>query len=438
MPWLRPFCNPPISTRQLADTLAMGGFEVEDVRPVAPPFTQVAAGGIRLLILLLMATLAISTAAYAVPVTAALPPIRDEQPAQPLNAPYGLWQGVIGKQNVMVLLAPAEQGCESRYYYRKYLFDIPLFESQGMVWGERQGRDDDGITATWTFTALSPDGRTLTGAWASQDGQRHLPIRLDLLALTPATKGDDGKPQYDCNFHDKDFDAPRIARARQEQVIDSADTIFQGADDPHSYRKVSVLRGHIQSLALPDTGNNRRLQRALENWKSASVLEFYDCALSWHGLIGGSGDPYFDSELAPWFWNARMLVLRDSYSLECGKAHPSGGVSGYQVWDLTADRLVDVQKWIKNSDPPGHMPLRDLLDSLYCHEIGEDSCADDTFGDYVSYTIYPVDTGMVFSLSLSYAQGWADFEIPWAQMEPFLTPAGKKGIRTLIGRPVQP
>ncbi|MBC7956999.1 MAG: phenylalanine--tRNA ligase subunit beta [Cytophagales bacterium] len=39
--WLREFCNPPISTEQLAETLTMAGMEVEELRPVAPPFSQV-------------------------------------------------------------------------------------------------------------------------------------------------------------------------------------------------------------------------------------------------------------------------------------------------------------------------------------------------------------------------------------------------------------
>jgi phenylalanyl-tRNA synthetase beta chain len=45
--WLRAFCNPPISTQQLADTLTMAGLEVEDIRPVAPPFTGVVVGEIK-------------------------------------------------------------------------------------------------------------------------------------------------------------------------------------------------------------------------------------------------------------------------------------------------------------------------------------------------------------------------------------------------------
>ncbi|MDR2991448.1 MAG: phenylalanine--tRNA ligase subunit beta [Burkholderiaceae bacterium] len=45
--WLRAFCNPPISTRQLADTLTMAGLEVEDAHPVAPPFSGVVVGEIK-------------------------------------------------------------------------------------------------------------------------------------------------------------------------------------------------------------------------------------------------------------------------------------------------------------------------------------------------------------------------------------------------------
>ncbi|RID99417.1 phenylalanine--tRNA ligase subunit beta [Simplicispira hankyongi] len=45
--WLRQFCNPPLSTQELADTLTMAGMEVEELRPVAPPFTGVVVGEIR-------------------------------------------------------------------------------------------------------------------------------------------------------------------------------------------------------------------------------------------------------------------------------------------------------------------------------------------------------------------------------------------------------
>jgi len=45
--WLREFCNPPLSTQQLADTLTMAGLEVEELQPVAPPFDKVVVGEIK-------------------------------------------------------------------------------------------------------------------------------------------------------------------------------------------------------------------------------------------------------------------------------------------------------------------------------------------------------------------------------------------------------
>jgi phenylalanyl-tRNA synthetase beta chain len=39
--WLREFCNPPIGTQELAELLTMAGMEVEELRPVAPPFAGV-------------------------------------------------------------------------------------------------------------------------------------------------------------------------------------------------------------------------------------------------------------------------------------------------------------------------------------------------------------------------------------------------------------
>ena len=45
--WLREFCNPPLTTQQLADTLTMAGLEVEELKPVAPPFTKLVVGEIK-------------------------------------------------------------------------------------------------------------------------------------------------------------------------------------------------------------------------------------------------------------------------------------------------------------------------------------------------------------------------------------------------------
>jgi phenylalanyl-tRNA synthetase beta chain len=42
--WLREFCDPSLSSAELAELLTMSGMEVEEMRPVAPPFTHVVVG----------------------------------------------------------------------------------------------------------------------------------------------------------------------------------------------------------------------------------------------------------------------------------------------------------------------------------------------------------------------------------------------------------
>ena len=42
--WLRTFVNPPISSGALSHLLTMSGLEVEEVEPVAPPFSHVVVG----------------------------------------------------------------------------------------------------------------------------------------------------------------------------------------------------------------------------------------------------------------------------------------------------------------------------------------------------------------------------------------------------------
>lgn len=42
--WLRTFVNPPLATRELAEAISMSGLDVEQVEPVAPPFTGVVVG----------------------------------------------------------------------------------------------------------------------------------------------------------------------------------------------------------------------------------------------------------------------------------------------------------------------------------------------------------------------------------------------------------
>lgn len=360
-------------------------------------------------------------------------------PALQRVAPYGLWQGTLGTQNVMVQLGP-KLLCDARYYYRKHLLSIALVEKdrhQGKLWKEFEGYDNE---ASWTFSELSQDRRNLTGEWVSKDGKRRFPIRLSLLALTPATVGEDGKPRYECHVHNKAFDAPRIAQAMRERKVAIGATIFQGVDGPYSYHSVAVLGNHIQGLSLINENRTPRLQKVLTNWENDGITGFYDCAFGFSNRSEPI-EPDFFMSLAPQFWNARLLVLAETYSNYCGGAHPNGGVSNYIAWDLLEDRPIEAWKWIQGSDGAGHVISKRLRKTLKDHygrrnETGEESCADALEGQEYFFA-YPRATGMVFLPSLPHViQACADeIEVPWTKMQPYLTPTGKKAVKELIEVP---
>lgn len=358
-------------------------------------------------------------------------------PVLPRVARYGLWQGTIGTQEVMVLLVP--ELCGARYYYKKHLFGIPLEEKerrQGTRWTEAPYSEHPSV---WTFSTSSEDGQSLGGEWSSEDGKRRAPIRLKLVGVLPSKPGDNGRPDYDCYAQNKAFDAPRVAQALQKRKVSAADTmIFKGSDGDHPYRPVTVFRQQITGFTTPDIDRHPQLRKAMEAWETESVEEYFDCAF---GLAPNYSDSDVDyrRELSPRFWNSQLLVLEETYSNFCGGAHPNGGTSGYRVWDLAADREVEASTLIKGIEDQTHVTSAALLDLLKKHyrrgdEKGEDSCADALDGEDF-YMMHPQASGMVFMPSLPHViQACAEeIEVPWAEMQPFLSTEGKKIVRRLGG-----
>jgi hypothetical protein len=349
-------------------------------------------------------------------------------------APYGLWHGTIGAQPVVVVLSPESCG-GGLYYYRKHARDIPLTEkdrARGGTWAEAE---DTPAGASWIFSEAAPDSRTLTGEWVSEDGQRRVPIRLELQAPTEATEDGNGKRKYECNAHDQAYDEPRVAQAVQRRKVASRDTVFKGADRSYTYRGVSLLEGNITGFSHPEAARLPRLQQMLADWERRAAAGYYDCARAVAGTA--MAPPDFGMGLVPVFWNARLLVLEESSGFFCGGAHPHRGIEAYRVWNLRDDQPVDVDSWISGSSGTQGITSRRLL-KLVASRYGRrddpsGECGGVLEGD-VLYLTYPSSSGMVFYPKLSHAARACEeaITIPWAGMRPFLSPKGEKALRELV------
>jgi phenylalanyl-tRNA synthetase beta chain len=146
--WLREFCNPPLNTRQLAELLTMSGLEVEELRPVAPPFSRIVVGEI---------------------VTAEPHPNADKLRVCKVNAglhaPEGLLQIVCGAPNaragirvplalVGAELPPGEDGKP----FKIGLGKLRGVESQGMLCSARELKLSDDHGGLLELAADAPVG----------------------------------------------------------------------------------------------------------------------------------------------------------------------------------------------------------------------------------------------------------------------------------------
>ncbi len=163
--WLRQYVNPDMTTEQLSHALTMAGLEVEETRPLAPPFTQVVVAEI---------------------LEAAQHPDADRLRVCKVNAGGETLQIVCGAPNARVgikipcalvgaQLPPSEEGGKP---FAIKLGKLRGVESQGMLCSGRElgiGQDSEGIME------LAPD------APVGKDIREHLKLddTIFVIKLTP-------------------------------------------------------------------------------------------------------------------------------------------------------------------------------------------------------------------------------------------------------------
>ncbi|HEU4460100.1 MAG TPA: phenylalanine--tRNA ligase subunit beta [Methylibium sp.] len=164
--WLREFCNPPIGSAELAEVLTMGGFEVEERRPFAPPFDKV--------VVALVRAVAKHPQADRLQVCEV-----DVGAAQPLSIVCGAPNVRAGMKVPCALvgaaLPPVEEGGEP---FRIKLGKLRGVESQGMLCSAKELRLSDDHGGLLALADDAPVGASLRD-WLKLDDH------LLTLKLTP-------------------------------------------------------------------------------------------------------------------------------------------------------------------------------------------------------------------------------------------------------------
>ncbi len=365
----------------------------------------------------------------------ATPAVAQDKPAW-----VGVWEGRIGSYPVRACFDTSGGGGWGRgsYYYRSRLEPLSLVEDEdGGRWTEHTQGSATG--ATWQFTEQSAS--RLRGTW--RQGRRSLAFELTPVAWT---EGEWGGP---CGS--EAYIAPRLQglfeiRQRPGQLGDFAYE-FHTLVPPEQFREDVAIETFQYTPEQPgDPGILAALRGRLPSGTAADP--FADClagAISVHGTDGS----YFEF-LEPVMADAAFLGVRESSETYCGGAHPNAYYT-FLTFDRQSGAAVELFDWLSDEAREHHAssvasedyftvraPLREVIvarepidepegvegeQSAYHAECG------DVIADQGFWSLGLDRDGLLFVPNVPHVAGLcrATFLVPWDELEPFLSDAGRAG-----------
>lgn len=352
-------------------------------------------------------------------------PLRADEPAP---APWnGVWHGTIGTLPVRACL---QQGNGSwmigAYYYLSQKSPIRLDRQEGGEWTEAPA-GGAASTGTWRIAA---SGNRLTGEW-SQAG-RSLPITLERVPL-----GDED-PERPCGS--RAFVAARIEPVTivaKPKKLGSFAYTDQQYRVGRSFGEVSIGSFTYPSSQPGDGAINARLK--LDPNREGSEADYASCFQGALGMGGYDGD--FQFGYSPVEATARFLTVQVNTGGFCGGAHPDYGYS-WRTYDRRTGRAIELGRWFKpQAVPPqysggedGGIQVSPALLKVFLRRFRFDSgeCRDAVAAEEF-WNVGLTSRGLIVSPSLPHVVMACtdDAVVPFADLAPFLSVAGKAGLAQL-------
>lgn len=335
----------------------------------------------------------------------------------------GVWSGTIGTLPVRACLMDASvEPARGSYYYLSQKEPIPLNQLDGA----KGWQEDAGAKARWTI-ALQGNGR-ITGSWTT--GDRTLPIALSRVAM-----GDDGELDGACRA--SAYLAPRIIPlkpvAKAETKGKFSYSHWQYPVDKSLEDTVDIAIFQIPLQRPGDKAINARLRGLLD--PAEGRANYADCMLGSIWQSGRDGDFYLSA--APSFASSEWIDAEVNEGGYCGGAHPSGATS-HMVFDRGSGKEVQLATWLAprgmsaNWDAEAKVwntrllaPLRKRVIAAMPENDDADCRAAVAEADYWNLSLTPKGIGFTPSLAHVMQACEDTAELSFAELAPWLSPAGK-------------
>lgn len=345
--------------------------------------------------------------------------------AQAAPAWHGVWQGTVGALPVRACLQErSETYRNGAYYYLSRLQPIALSHEDDGSWSEE---NDSG---RWTLAAGSA-GR-LTGTW--RGGGKSLSIALARVAVAAGEEDPCGSTA---------FIAPRlrpakvVAKAARQQGFAYTQLLYELGP---GFPEVEIASFSYPPTRLGDAAINAALR--LDPAKPEGEADYAGCmkmALASHGRDGD-----FHFAYTPELVTREYLSVAVNSGGFCGGAHPDES-QWHMVFDRISGKQIDLAGWLTaRAVVPGGgeagtsirritPALRALALKHFPFGRGEDADCREAISGEDYWELALSRKGIVFTPSLPHViQACEDAaEVSFAELAPFLSPAGRAGIARL-------
>lgn len=340
---------------------------------------------------------------------------------QPPKLPYaGTWKGTLGKNQVMVCF----NDLDGQYYYLRHKQGIFLQrEEQGDEWHENV-RSAGQNTETGIWKPRQAGKGEIRGVWVNPATREELPLALHRVEGTDRN--------YGCG------------PAFYQPIVEAVQFKYSAG----SGGMRAITAGTAEAFELPEsTRNAKKINAFILGWMKGVAIESYECEM-------GGGEP-MEKTLSLVFQSSDWLVMRDAMpDTYCGGAHPDFSIS-YLTFDLNTGETINPWSWLKDGDqsygddagdedeeengngngeqgaktPARKQPsFRQLINKLNPRE--------DCGAPMYLSTPYPTASGLVFPTGYSHAERACgdEVQVSYQDLRPFLSPAGKKAVRSITGK----
>lgn len=318
----------------------------------------------------------------------------------------GVWAGTVGTKAIVACFngrSPAESS--GSYYYLSYLEPISLSRQ-----GEKQYWYESAGAGRWELAA--PLSGTMVGSWSNEKTNKNFPIRLSLV-----DGGDDESACARDSYNSRLESMPKIEKGKIVQ--------FSAG---RSYRVLRFAGQQTVDLFGPDSALGRINSRLRIDQSKEAVDSYF---LQRREFLGSEGYPAVDEQQTkPVYWDSNFVTIW--FQLSRAGEGRSGISNSYVTWNVRTGEEVDLWRWIGASSNNPKLPP--LLKKFLYQKIKVSAECKGPYRGEGDYVLMLDKTGMHID-----EEAWGEgceksFFVPYNKLAPFLSPAGKLAVSSILDR----